>query len=352
MDTNNGTLGGGEILDYVGNGTGGGDSLKYMDQSIMQQFRYLPYIKIILILLLLVLMAYFIMRLFKIKSPFKGKGIINELDHMEEVRKRDAAIIRANRWIADITSLIEYTPLRISTYNREYLDYNLTRANIKAPGNTRIIRAEEFNALIKFTQCLGCIVAFIITILANYMLGIILLVAVIIMGNTIPIMYVRGIVKERDEEIKENFSDFYLMIHYVLVARANTPLSSIMKSYDKTTSSEEMHRFVDVCVSSLDTYGEYEGPMRIAARYKEISSVQKLMRLIRQANEGADIISELNGFRKELIDAKQYALTKRKDKLVARARLSFNILMPILVQAILSAMAIYASDLSVTSSLF
>lgn len=344
-------IGGGEILDYM-NGDYSKDSLKYMDHSMLQQFAMLPYIKILIILILILLMTFLILRIFKIKSPFKGKGITNELNHMDDVRKRDAAILRANKWISNVTSIIEHSPFRLSSLRKEYLNYNLIRANIKAPGNIRVIKAEEFNAIIKTVQIFGCAISLLLTILVNYMLGLMLFTFIVILGNTIPMMYVRNIVKLKDDEIVENFSDFYLMIHYVLIARANTPLSGIMKSYDKTTNSEEMHRFVDVCVSNLETYGEYEGPMKIAERYKEIPVVQKLMRLIRQANEGADVVAELNGFRKELIDARQYALTKRKDKLVARARRSFNLLMPILIQAIISAMAIYASDLSLTGSLF
>mgnify|MGYP006990184401 FL=1 len=65
-------------------------------------------------------------------------------------------------------------------------------------------------------------------------------------------------VAAKDLEIKSNFSDFYLMIHYVLLASASTPLSGIMKSYQKTTTSKEMQRFIDVAVSYIDTHGEYE----------------------------------------------------------------------------------------------
>jgi hypothetical protein len=74
------------------------------------------------------------------------------------------------------------------------------------------------------------------------------------------------------------------------------------------------------------------------------------MRLIRQANESGDVRAELLGFRDELLAAKKYAISKRMEKLVNQAKMSFNILLPVLLQAILSAMAIYIEDLKLTST--
>jgi hypothetical protein len=74
------------------------------------------------------------------------------------------------------------------------------------------------------------------------------------------------------------------------------------------------------------------------------------MRLIRQANEGGDVRAELVGFRTELLEARKYAIQKRMEKLVMKAKASFNILVPILIQAVISAMAIYFEDLSLTST--
>lgn len=350
MGTDGGSLGGGEILNYMNGGTYQSDYSR-MDNALIQQFNLLGPVKFIIILLVIFMAIYFLLKALNIKA-FKGKGIINELDHMEEVRKRDASILQANRFIHDITTIIEKSPFKLEKARKDYINYNLSRANIRIPGGRRVMKAEEYNALLKIAQGFVIAIGILVTIFVNYMLGFVLIIFAVIVGGTLPMMYIRGIVKEKDEEIEANFSDFYLMIHYVLMARANTPLSGIMKSYDKTTNSEEMHRFIDICVSNIDTYGEYEGPLRIAEKYKEIAVVGKLMRLIRQANEGADVASELRGFRQELIDAKQYALTRRGDKIIARARASFNLLMPILVQAVISAMLIYVEDLSVTSSLF
>lgn len=343
------TIGGGEILDYM-NGGSYQSSYTHMDVNLIRQFMLLGPVKIIIIFLLIGLAIWLLLKILNIK-PTKGRGIVNELEHMEEVRRRDNSIVQANRFIMDITNIIEHSPFKLERARRDYINYNLSRADIRIPGGRRIMRAEEYNALLKIAQILMCTLGIVVTILVNYMLGFVIVLFAVVIGGSLPMMYIRGIVKERDEEIEANFSDFYLMIHYVLMARANTPLSGIMRSYDKTTNSKEMHRFIDVCVTNIDTYGEYEGPMRIAEKYKEIAIVGKLMRLIRQANEGADVASELRSFRQELIDAKQYALKRRGEKLIKRARASFALLMPILVQAVISAMLIYVKDLSIAGTL-
>lgn len=342
-------LGGGEILSL---GQSNESAFPRMDTSLMGQFQSLGLVQWLIIALLIFFMIFIIMKLLGKKSPIKGRGIAAELDVMADIRKRDAAILTANKNIRNITDIIEKTPLTLSKYQVDYWNYNLIRADIRIPGGSRVYKAQEFNAIIRAIQIIVVVISIFLGIFVSTLLGFVLAVGSVFIGNTLPLMTVRAIVKAKDEEIEANFSDFYLMIHYVLIARANTPLSSIIKSYDKTTSSEEMHKFANTCISLLDTYGEFVGPTMIADRYKEIPIVCKLMRLIKQSNQGADVAPELIGFRKEIIDAKEYALRKKGDKLIAKARASFNLLMPILIQAIISAMMIYMDDLSIAGSIF
>jgi hypothetical protein len=350
MDTKNGTIGGGNILKYWNQNSG--DSTSNLNTSLIRQFLLLPYVKLLIVLLIVVIAVILILKIFEVKNPLKGKALTNELKYLDQVKKRDASIIKANRTMQSITKIIEKSPLALSKSYIEYWSYNLSRANIRIPGGSRIIKPEEFNAIISVVELFVVAIGVIITIFVNMPFGVMLIILAITLASVLPMGYVRSIVISKDSEIVENFADFYLMIHYVLMASAGTPLTSIMKSYDKTTDSEDMHRFIDVCIHYIDTYGEYEGTRYIAKQYREINEVGKLMRLIRQANEGGDVRAELIGFRNELLNAKRYELQKRMDKLVLKAKMSFNILVPVLIQAIISAMAIYLDDLSLTSTLF
>lgn len=350
MNTNNGTRGGGEILRYWQQNNQGGPS--NLDTALIKQFILLPFVKVFIIILLALIITMIIVRLLQVRNPLRGKAITHELDHLDKVKKRDEAILRSNRMIQFFTNIIEGSFLKLDKSYIDYHTYNLTRANIRIPGKYRIMKPQEFNAIVKTYMMIGVAVGLLTSLLVSSVLGVFIVILSIFIAITIPMRVVRGIVKSKDMEIVLNFADFYLMIHYTLLASAGTPIAGIMKSYDKTTDSEEMHRFIDVCIHYIDTYGEYEGTRYIAKQYREINEVGKLMRLIRQANEGGDVRAELMGFRQELLDAKKYVIEKKMDKLVMKAKISFNILIPILVQAVISAMAIYFDDIMAAGAIF
>ncbi len=323
-----------------------------MNNDLIKQLGLISVAKMVILLLIVIIVIGITMKVLNMKVPIRGKAIKNEVKNIDKIKKRDKDIIRKLKTISTITKIIELTPLRIDKSVVEYNNYNLYRANIRIPGKSRVMKAEEFNAIIRSIEVIGVLLGLIITVLVSMSIGALLILAVVIMTSTLPMMYVRGIVNERDLEIKDNFADLYLMIHYVLLTGASTPLINIIKSFDKTTNSEEMHRFTDICASNIDTYGEYEATRHIAKQYREVPEVTKLMRLIRQVNDGGDIRAELIGFRSEIINAKRYAIKQRMNKTTAKAKASFNILLPILIQAVISAMAIYFKDLSLTSAFF
>lgn len=338
-------VGGGEILQYWGNNPTYNLNSPYLNNALVRLYQFLPFVIAIIIGIIIFIMIRVLMNMYSIKSFRKGKGIISELDYIDKVRKRDASILRQNKFISYITGVVESTAFKSNKANKEYLEYNLERAGVKIPGGSRYMRADEFNAIVVAISAAVIAVSLIVMILANYVIGIVMVIFTIVVAGTMPMMYLRQTVKVKDDEIRANFSDFYLMLHYVLIAGAKTPLSGIMRSYAKTTDSKEMKHLVDVCTHYMETYGEYAGTQYIAKSYREIPAMGKLMRLIRQANEGGDIESELLGFRAELLNEKRYTIERRTDKLINRARASFNILLPILLQAILSAMSIYLSDM-------
>lgn len=343
-------VGGGEILDVLDKGKSYNFDSPFMNNELIRLYQVLPIILAIIFVIILVIMIRIIMNMYNVKTIRRGRGITNELEYIDKVRRRDASIIRWNKLISRAKNIVESSIFRTDKVNKEYTEYNIERAGLKIPGGTRYLTAEEFNAIVVSISALVVMVSILVGLFANYMIGIVMIIFTIVVANTMPMIYIRNIVKARDDEIRENFSDFYLMIHYVLLAGAKTPLVGIMKSYAKTTDSKEMIRMVDTCTHYMDTYGEYEGATYISKAYREIPVMGKLMRLIRQANDGGDVSNELMGFRTELLNEKRYSIERRTDKLINRARASFNLLMPILFQAILSAMSIYLSDMGLINT--
>lgn len=341
--------GGGEVLQYIGRSNG---TQSRLDEQLIQQFALLPWVKGLIAVLILIAALIICMEIFSIRSFFKGKGMSNSLIHMDQMRKRDEQIQKANYFLDRLTRIVQATPFKASKITEEYMNYNISRADIRIPGGYRVMKHEEFNAIKVCIKVVMFIVGIIVAAFISVPLGLVSMVVVVYLVDVLSMGWIRSTVSAKDDEIVENFADFYLMIHYVLMAHANIPLTGIVKSYDKTTSSNEMHRFVDTCVHYFDTYGEFEGTKYISQAYREIPYVGKLMRLIRQVNEGGDVEAELRGFRQELLNAKRYSIEKRGEKMIARARASFNVLTIVLIQAVISAMLIYLGDLGMLKTFF
>jgi hypothetical protein len=117
---------------------------------------------------------------------------------------------------------------------------------------------------------------------------------------------IRSVVKSKDAVVKRNFFDMYCKLHYSLMSGGVTPINKLLQIYAKTTDDPEMLRFVDNCCNLIETYNEYGATTRIADDYREIAEVGKLMRLVKQQADGADITAELVGFREELIAEEKY----------------------------------------------
>lgn len=346
----NDPVGGGEVLDYWGQSSKQG--LQWLDENVIKAFQMVPRIQLLLYGLILLLMVIFLFRIFKIKSIKREKGMMHELNYINKVKVRDARVIRANNALTRLTNVVQKSFFALPVSNVDYWQYNLQRADIRAPGGTRAMKAQEFNALVQLVTVLAVMVCVFIALTLNFMLGIMLGIIVVVFSSTLPMAMIRATVTAKDMEIKKNFCDYYLMIHYVLLASSTTPLSGIMKSFAKTTESKEMIKYIDTCINHIETHGEYEATKFIAKDYREIAIVGKLMRLIRQANEGGEVRMELIGFRDELLSEKKHAIAYEMEKLVGKAKRSFNLLMIILVQAVVSAMAIYFADLGVGLSMF
>ena len=334
----------------------GGENVRteynYMNEGMIYKLQNLPLVKVLIVILLVVIAVSIIMRLIGLRSLFQDKGVSAELENINAIKKRDKYILRANNILRKITRLVNSSGLSLGSNKHEYMEYNLRRAGVKVPGGFRNMTPEEFNACCKLGSLITGAIGLIVLIFLNLTFGALIILGGSILWNTVPMMVVRGIVADRDAEIKRHFFDVYLMLHYTLIANAQTPIAQLLRSYGKQTSSKEMIAFTANCVDFLDTYGEYNATRMIAREYREIAEVGRLMRLIRQQQEGGDITQELLGFKSQLVKERAYEVEVRMNKLINRANESFKVLMIILVQAIVSAMAIYLPDIVGVTSFF
>lgn len=343
IDTNGGTIGGGEILQLESDPN---YESPYFNQGVIDNFQNYGTVKVLISILLMVLAVMTIMRLLSIRSLWKDKSIQNELNNINEIKNRDKQIMFANKSLKKITKTVNKAGMKVSNESKEYIAYNLKRAGVKAPGGMRAMTPDEFNGCIRIGEVALMLLSLVVMLFMNLLLGLVLFVVSILLLETLPMLIVRSKVHARDAEIKDNFLDLYLMLHYELLTGGNTPIARTMRSYLKMAPPGEMIRFVDNCCTIFDTYGEYQGTLHVSSDYRELTEVCKLMRLIKQQQDGGDVEQELMGFRESLIDEHSYKIERKADKLVKKAKASFNILMIVLVQAVLSAMSLYLPDLS------
>lgn len=317
-----------------------------MNYDLIQQFENISTMKFGIYVLFLVIVGFLTLQLFNRRSFIKGKSISYTLDKLNKDKSHDEYVINSIKFLNNISKIVQKTPFSIYGTREEYLQYNLTRANVRIPGGQRVMSAVEFNAMRIMIMTVLIIISSLVTLFFNTIIGFCMLILVTACGNVMPMQILRSTVQAKDKEINIHFPDCYFMLHYILLTGAKAPISKVLQTYSKATDSEDLKKFIEVWVGYIDTYGEQEATKYMAREFREINSVCKLMRIIKQLFNGDEVTNELIGFKQELIIQKKLYIKKRMDKTVSRARGSFKLIMIILGQAILSAMSIYLPDMS------
>lgn len=338
------TVGGGEVLGFIGNEAE--VAWKYMNAELINHFENYTLYKVLLCALIIIIAVIIALKILGIRTVGQDAGVRAEVENIKSLKRTEASILAKQKRLLKLKSIMRSFGLEPNQTYVDYMNYNLKRACILAPSGDRTLDAYEYNAYVKTGTFITAFVCVLIMLFNNAAIGLILLCLSLIMWSVLPNTIVRSEAVRRDAIIRENFFDFYAEIHYILKDGGGSSLVKKIRTYSKSVINKpEMARFADNCADLLDLYGEYEGTLYVSKEYKEIPEVGKLMRLIRQFNDNADIAQELEGFRQQLLTEKQLKMEAAQKKLIEKARMSFNILMIILVQAILSAMAIYVPDL-------
>lgn len=339
------TVGGGEVIDFLNPQ----EKFNWVwhDTELMNHFENLGWYKVALTAALILILILIMLKIFNIRTVGTDPGVRAEIDNIKNLRRNDKAIKdRAHllKWIVNFVSMFGIRP---DENYIDYMNYNLKRAGIMAPEGERTLTAIEYYSLVKFGTFVTTIICLLsVFIFKSSSVGVILIAVELLCWQVFPNVVVRSMALQKDAIIRENFFDFYAELHYILKDGGNAPLNKRIRAYAKSVMRiPEMVRFADNCADLIDLYGEYDATLYIAKEYREISEVGKLMRLIRQFNENADITNDLEGFRQQLLTEKELKMADRQKKLIQRARMSFNVLIIILVQAIFSAMAIYFKDI-------
>lgn len=345
-------IGGWEIIEYMKMLQSNESNYRFMNTSLMMQYTVYSVVKVLIVCLLLYACFKVSMLILNVGARGSYSAVDRELSSIHKFRRVSMRQDSFYDFIQAISELIRKTPLALSEAERTEMSYVLSRAGIRLPGRDSDITGDQYNAILRLCQLVGVLISIGVFISSGILAGVIMLVIVILGGNTIPNIIIDGMASSKDKEIEKEFFDFYINIHYALLSGSRESMSDIMKGYAKVTESSEMLRLIESCTYAFDTYGEYVGAQKMGEKYRELPLVSKLMRLIKQSNEGANIKVDLEGFREELLNKKVYGYQLESDKRVEKVRASMILLMPILIQAIISAALLYLGDMGAISSFF
>jgi hypothetical protein len=95
-------------------------SNKYLDGYTMKSFAVLPYVKIAIYILLALTALILILRVFKIKTIFRSKGVTSELSNVNDIKSRDKYLLRSNKILKVITTIVQSTPFGVAQASQEY----------------------------------------------------------------------------------------------------------------------------------------------------------------------------------------------------------------------------------------
>lgn len=271
------------------------------------------------------------------------RGIRIHKNKIRKFNRNSSKQVKNINLLNRITKVMEKTPFKFNTD----LSNKVRRANIKIYGKE--ISGEEYNAISNSLVLIPMLLG-VVTMAKSFSIGLGVVISSLIVGNAIKGIVLDVRVSHVTAEIESGFSDMYLSIHFS-IKDGTEPIEESLKAYLEGETKDRMREFIGKLLYYLETFGEYEGALRVAHEYRDMPKIAKMARLIRQSNEKADINMELEGFKESIITDKRNEAQKRADVIIMKAKASFNILLIILLQAILSAMAVYAKDLGMMKSL-
>lgn len=317
---------------------------KRMNDSLIKLYASVPYLTVIICLLIFTILALLLLRIYGLGNGITYKAIDRELENFNRMKKRDRSLIWRRKVVTKLINRVESIGLGMGTAKAEYMSYNLKRAGIMASGGQKIMEPQEYNALIRLSQGI-CLIFGLLVMLNNSILGVgIILVGCALIGK-IPEYLIRQTVIRKDAEIKKGFFKFYGDIHYNIIRNSPTALKTTVRNYAKMELSPAMEEFVNNIADLFDLYGEFEGSKYVALEYREIPDVGKLMRLIQQYYDGADVENDMKGFRQTLMLAKQMEMDRQGEKVEAFCRKALIIVLIILVQLVISTLLNTMPDL-------
>lgn len=335
-----GYVGGGEVLNLFGKK----EVIYGLSETAYNIKLNAPKAIILLTFVLMFAMVYGLVQIFGVFNSATLASLNSTLTLSLSVDKKQWQM---RKFLNAMVALQSRGIFRLDPYKADDLSFNLQRLGWKLRDIP--LTAEMYNGLKIFASIITAVIGALAGLVTmNPMAPMIAVIFIILIGSLDVFVAMR--VHQLDEEISKNFLELYLILYHTMVADGGASLAGLLRVY-LSTADGEMAIVTEKIIYSLETYGEALGCDKLTNAFRH-EYVTRLMRLIKGYTQGADVRDDLRGFRALLIENREREIERESEKLQMKARMSFYILMPVLVQAIISAMAIYFGDIASVGSLF
>ena len=277
-----------------------------------------------------------------------GKKIFENNVIRKQMRK-DENVFKKKKWQSFWKSLyatINYHKRKLGLdftqdWKKDEIEYILQRNKKKGVYDGDYMRYDEWSAI----QILRYIVLFIAFIILFFILGRILSLVFLSVGIIFIHWGILGIytsnVKNENFKITEEFGDFYLVQHHLLLSDTQRPFEKGLNIYKDIAKNTATKNFINIALYYIKREnGELGAIRKLKSLYRDIPSLQSLLVLEEQKVGGTSIINgnieeDANGIRRQVIEEKERYIEDRALAIQKKVQVIRWCVMVLIIQAIL-----------------
>ena len=253
-----------------------------------------------------------------------GKKIFENNIIRKQMRK-DENVFKKKKWqsfLKNLYATINYQKRRLGldftqNWKKDEIEYILQRNKKKSVNDGDYMKYDEWSAI----QFIRYIFLFFASLIVLLILGRILAIVFLVVG----IMFIkwgimfayRNNVKTENFKIMEEFGDFYLVQHHLLLSDTQKPFEKGLNIYKDIAKNTATKNFINIALYYIKREnGELGAIQKLKSLYRDIPSLQSLLIIEEQKVGGTSIINgnieeDANGIRRQVIEEKERYIEDR-----------------------------------------
>ena len=272
----------------------------------------------------LLLIVFSIALLVKYYEFSSGKKIFENNVIRKQMRKEED-IFRQQKlklFYRNIFATISYQKRKLGLdftqdWKKDEIEYILQRNKKKSWKDDEYMRFDEWSALQILRYTILIIITIILFLISNRFIAIAVFVCGLF-GIKFGILYIYiSKVRSENYKIMEEFGDFYLVQHHLLLSDTTKPFEKGLNIYKDIAKNKATQNFINIALYFIKREnGELGSIRKLKSLYRDIPSLQSLLTLEEQKIGGSSIVGgnieeDANGIRRQVIEEKERYIEDR-----------------------------------------